>query len=599
MICRQSPGVFEVRSLDGSRRFTVDWGAPLFLVALRLHPTRDLLAVVGSRDVEESEEHGVLAVRDRRTRLVELATGAITPLDIPDAHQLAWSPSGDRLAYVGPREMGVYELASDTRTTLGRHRSTDHAPEALSFSPDGRRIGYLRHRGGRYRMGWVDAATGEGRLIPKTCFRYDWWDDDHFVHDYGRGVNLLDLETGKTSLLASEARLPGLRSLLAERAPRWAEAMKGDLLAGGVELDQPRVFGDRLYLRARITAVPRADRAARFDRQAIVSVSRALTDPEIHYGPEPGSIWSFDLLNEGRAFGLHHVTTGPDGLYRHGWAFAGKDAHAIPDGFAPLPRLAGPKGVPEASPDLGEGSWNDAGGPEESGDFVAAAPDGIGAELEDRPRPHAARGTVEIRDVAEGLWVWRVEHPGWKPGQGWEPVVASTCVESGGETLVLDPLAPPADATDLWARLDERPPTVAVVLKPDHVRDVDAFVRRYGARAFGPDRFLRDDIPETELEPIHPGGELPGGLIALHDGRGRNETPLWLPEQRAIVFADGLTAPGGELRVWATPWHEERVLPALRAMLELPFERVIVSHGEPVHTRAAFERALERAPWRG
>jgi hypothetical protein len=41
------------------------------------------------------------------------------------------------------------------------------------------------------------------------------------------------------------------------------------------------------------------------------------------------------------------------------------------------------------------------------------------------------------------------------------------------------------------------------------------------------------------------------------------------------------------------------VVPALRTLLELPFEIVIVSHGEPVHTRAAFERALEITPWTG
>ena len=206
---------------------------------------------------------------------------------------------------------------------------------------------------------------------------------------------------------------------------------------------------------------------------------------------------------------------------------------------------------------------------------------------------------VELRDVAPGLWLWRVEHPHWRPHQGWEPVVASTCVESGGEILVLDPLAPPAAAAELWQRLDARPPTAVVVLKPDHVRDVDLVVRRYAARAFGPDRFDRHDIPETELTPIYPGSRLPGGLVALYDGRGRNETPLWLPEQRALVFADALTAPAGELRVWATPWHQERAVPALRALLELPFEHVIVSHGEPVHTRAAYERALELAPWSG
>jgi hypothetical protein len=204
-----------------------------------------------------------------------------------------------------------------------------------------------------------------------------------------------------------------------------------------------------------------------------------------------------------------------------------------------------------------------------------------------------------IVDVAPGLWLWRVEHPAWRPGFDWEQLVTSTCVESGGETLVLDPLAPPEDAGDVWKRLDARPPTAVVILKPDHVRDVDLFVRRYGAEAFGPRLFWRDDIPETKLDPIEPGSALPGGLLALYDGRGRDETPVWLPEQRAIVFADALTAPGGELRVWATPWHEQRALPALRDLLDLPFEHVIVAHGEPVHLRSEYERALAREPWSG
>jgi hypothetical protein len=34
-------------------------------------------------------------------------------------------------------------------------------------------------------------------------------------------------------------------------------------------------------------------------------------------------------------------------------------------------------------------------------------------------------------------------------------------------------------------------------------------------------------------------------------------------------------------------------------VLDLPFEHVIVSHGEPVHIRAAYERALKAAPWSG
>ena len=204
---------------------------------------------------------------------------------------------------------------------------------------------------------------------------------------------------------------------------------------------------------------------------------------------------------------------------------------------------------------------------------------------------------VEIRDVAPGLWLWRQRHWEWREGDDWEPEVSSFVVESGGETVLLDPLAPPPSATEVYARLEARRPTAVIVLKPDHVRDVDLFVHWYGIPAHGPWLYWRNDVPSTELKPVFPDEVLPGGLIALFDGRGGLERPVYLPEQRAIVFADGMTGPGGPLRVWWTPILEKRTLPALRAMLDLPFEHVLVSHGEPVHTRADFEAALEREPW--
>ena len=204
---------------------------------------------------------------------------------------------------------------------------------------------------------------------------------------------------------------------------------------------------------------------------------------------------------------------------------------------------------------------------------------------------------VELRDVAPGLWLWRQPHPAWEEGADWEPEVASVAVESRGARILLDPLAPPPGARDVWDRIEALRPDTVVVLKPDHVRDVDLFVRWYGAAAHGPQLFWRDDVPRTELRPVVAGDVLPGGLRALHDGRNAAETPVYLPEQRALVFADALTAPGGVLRVWATPWHEERTLPALRALLELDFEHVLVAHGEPVHDRDAFVAALEREPW--
>ena len=88
--------------------------------------------------------------------------------------------------------------------------------------------------------------------------------------------------------------------------------------------------------------------------------------------------------------------------------------------------------------------------------------------------------------MAPGLWIWRLSYPDWHDQAGWPEVVTSTCVESGGEVARARPARAAARAREVWERLDARPPTMAVVLKPDHVRDVDLFVRRYGARAFGP-----------------------------------------------------------------------------------------------------------------
>jgi hypothetical protein len=210
-----------------------------------------------------------------------------------------------------------------------------------------------------------------------------------------------------------------------------------------------------------------------------------------------------------------------------------------------------------------------------------------------------AGADVTLLDVAPGLWAWRQPHTDWEPGHGWDPSVTSFAYTGQGHVVLVDALAPPEDARAFWERLERDPPTALVVMKPDHVRSLDLFAERYRVPAYGPDVFHRTDVPRTELDWVAPGSELPGGARALYDGRGRNETPLHLPAQRALLFADALTAPHGELMVWDTPWHEARVLPALRALLELEFEHVLVSHGEPVHDRAEFERALERDTWRG
>jgi hypothetical protein len=69
-----------------------------------------------------------------------------------------------------------------------------------------------------------------------------------------------------------------------------------------------------------------------------------------------------------------------------------------------------------------------------------------------------------IRDIAPGLWIWRLQHPDWTPEAECSPPVTSTRVESRGEVALIDPLAPPEGAAELWDRLDARPPTILAVL---------------------------------------------------------------------------------------------------------------------------------------
>ena len=205
---------------------------------------------------------------------------------------------------------------------------------------------------------------------------------------------------------------------------------------------------------------------------------------------------------------------------------------------------------------------------------------------------------AEIREVAPGLWLWRRPHPEWDERVEWEPPVSSFCVTSQGVTLVLDPIDPDDDA--VWSRLDELRPSAVVYLKPDHVRDVRLFHDRYGATVYGEGDAREERVgPLERFEWTAPTVVLPGGVRLLDDGRWRRETPAYLPEQRAVVFSDGVMCdPNGELRVWFTPWHGQRVLPALRKILdEHDIEHVLVSHGEPVHTREELEQALERKPW--
>ena len=69
----------------------------------------------------------------------------------------------------------------------------------------------------------------------------------------------------------------------------------------------------------------------------------------------------------------------------------------------------------------------------------------------DHPGPMTERmsPSVEVIDLAPGLWIWRLEHPAWNPDVDWQQVVTCVCVDAGSERWLLDPLLPAAEISAL------------------------------------------------------------------------------------------------------------------------------------------------------
>ena len=100
--------------------------------------------------------------------------------------------------------------------------------------------------------------------------------------------------------------------------------------------------------------------------------------------------------------------------------------------------------------------------------------------------------------------------------------MASTCVESRGEVALLDPILPPDDATAFWERLDARPPTMVVVLKPE--ADIDPAAVAETLQAWCRTQLAGYKCPRSfSIRPAMPlsaaGKILKTTLRAEHDGK--------------------------------------------------------------------------------
>ena len=214
--------------------------------------------------------------------------------------------------------------------------------------------------------------------------------------------------------------------------------------------------------------------------------------------------------------------------------------------------------------------------------------------------------------LADGLWRWTARHPEWHPGE-FGSEVASFVLRAGHETVLIDPLLPPEpDAVlDLIERqLGER--LAILITIPYHVRSSEEIRRRFGGQVettIWGHQACGKRLGETAgFRAVEPGDTLPAGASAHRIGKPRRfETPLLLPSHRALVFGDAVAEVDGALRVWSdrsvdadlTRFYRERFNPTLEPLLELGFDRVLVTHGEPVLEGGPgkLEEALRAEPW--
>jgi hypothetical protein len=206
--------------------------------------------------------------------------------------------------------------------------------------------------------------------------------------------------------------------------------------------------------------------------------------------------------------------------------------------------------------------------------------------------------------IAPDLWHWTARHPEWHPGE-FGAKVGSYAAVTDTDLLLIDPLGEPPD--DL---LRER---VSILITIGyHVRSAEELWERWRSdlpvKIYGPPQAGRRLPPEAFSE-LKPGEEGPAGVRAFAIGKPvRGERPLWLPSHNALAFGDALvTNPDGELCMWAqepltgdrAAFYRDRFAPTLAPLLELPVERVLVTHGPPVveDAAAALRRAVEGPPW--
>lgn len=206
---------------------------------------------------------------------------------------------------------------------------------------------------------------------------------------------------------------------------------------------------------------------------------------------------------------------------------------------------------------------------------------------------------MDVVEIAPGLWRWTGYHEEWREDVG------SVYCETGDGVVLVDPIVPTDDSERFWRALDRDvrrlgAPVHVLVTVHWHTRSSAAMVERYEARVWAPSR-VRAAVARRAgvvTDPFRPGDPLPGGIQALPTVRG-GEVVYWIPRHSALVPGDVLLGDGaGGARMCPESWlptskKRADLAASLRPLLDLPIERILLSHGDAVLSGG--KRALARA----
>jgi glyoxylase-like metal-dependent hydrolase (beta-lactamase superfamily II) len=183
---------------------------------------------------------------------------------------------------------------------------------------------------------------------------------------------------------------------------------------------------------------------------------------------------------------------------------------------------------------------------------------------------------TRVAEVVPGLRRWTALH------EEWREAVASLAVDTEDGLVLIDPIDPPRG-----------------LVRPDHVLLTVFWHGRSAAELDAPHvwassravrRLQNRGVEVTDA--VENGAALPGGIRAFPTAR-ESEVVYWLPNQKAVVVGDVLLGAGAKPHATADPlrlcpegWlgksSQDDLRRSLRPLLDLPVQRVLVSHGQPI-----------------